>query len=230
MKTKKESLPPYIPFKTFLNFIAKLKETHVPPQIDRSVLRGYSGSAASGLTTALKFLNLIDDNGKTLTQMYELVEKYGTPAWKEKLEQMMNEIYSLVIGDLDIRTATRNQLEERFKNTGAEKGVLSKCLNFYISAVREAGINLSSYITKSNRGRREQPRKRVAKFEPKREKKSDGADIFVAGTVQFNIPVLPGKPSVKIYVPEGISKEEWDTVNNTMVSYISLIQRKKEQK
>lgn len=48
------------------------------------------------------------------------------------------------------------------------------------------------------------------------------------GTVNFNIPVLPGKPPVQILIPENITDVEWKIINATMEGYISLLQGKKE--
>jgi len=61
----RQPLPPYVPFKTFVTFIKKLKDTTVPERIDSSVLRSYSGGMAGQLTAALKYLKLTEDNSKT---------------------------------------------------------------------------------------------------------------------------------------------------------------------
>jgi len=226
-------LPPYMPFKTFLGFLEKLKETTVPSRIDAAVLKTYSGTLQRMIIITLKSLNLIDKEQVVTDEMRELVKAYGTDQWQERFKEIINNRYKYVIGTLNIATdATRYQLEENFRIVGADRGVLAKCISFYISAAREAGIPLSPHITVERRGRRpEQSRKRVPKFDPARSQNGLGTgDVFVAGTVQFNIPVLPGKPPVKIYVPENITMNEWKTVDNTMTGYISLIEGKKEEK
>jgi hypothetical protein len=229
----KRPLPPYIPFKTLLNFIGKLKETSVPERIDRSVLREYSGSVQVALVTALKFMALISGDGMVSDELKALVEVYETPKWKEVFGQAVKDIYSPIIGSLNVSSATKAQLEEKFKNIGAEKDVLQKCVAFYVKAAHSAGIALSPHITKDNRGKRDPSKKRV----PKAKKGIPDVDTTkgkehdqprIPGTVHFDIP-LPGKPPVKITIPEKISKNEWDIVVQTLNGYISLLKGKTEE-
>lgn len=228
----RQPLPPYIPFKTLSNFIGKLKDTVVPEQIDRTILHEYSGSVAGALIPALKSLRLIDDSGKTLQALHELVEAYGTTSWEIILGQQINEIYSGVIADLNIAGASKGQLEEKFKIIGAEGAVLKKCLTFYLSAAKEAKINVSPHITKSYRGRRDQYRKPARKDKEKELNNGEselGEKQKQAGMRLFNIPVLEGK-SVKIIFPQGISQAEWEAVNAAMKGHISLFQGREEKK
>lgn len=55
---------PYIPLATLTNFVGKLKKTVVPPVIDASLTRNMSGGMSGALTSALKFLGLIDQVGR----------------------------------------------------------------------------------------------------------------------------------------------------------------------
>jgi hypothetical protein len=230
----RQPTPPYIPLKTLTNFVNKLKEKTVPPRIDRTVLGRYSGSVAGALIPALKFLALIDDEGKTSDKMRALVESYGSDTWKETLKKTIDEAYSNIIGALEIGSATKGMLEDEFKKTGAEKSVVSRCMTFYVAALREAGVNVSPHITEIQRGKRDQFKKKTPKIKP--EQPADALDgekgiKDIPGTVQFNIPVLPGKSPITVVIPKNISDEEWNIVDITMKGYISLLQlqRKKEE-
>lgn len=227
-------LPPYMPFKTFVSFIQKLKEYEVIPQrIDPGTLKGYSGGGQKMLIVTLKSLALIDKDRMVSETLRELAKGYKTDNWKLLLKKVITDRYTTIIGSLNIADATKHQLEEKFRAVGADREVLTKCMAFYILALKETGTPVSPHITLvERRGRpREQSRKKTQKIDPMKVPNGFGTgDVIVAGTVQFNIPILPGKPPVKIVVPENISKEEWQTVTNTMVGYISLIEGKKEQK
>jgi len=60
-------LPPYISYRTFDNFIGRLQQ-QVPSRIDRSYWgETLSGSTGTQLMSALRFLNLVDANGKRST-------------------------------------------------------------------------------------------------------------------------------------------------------------------
>ena len=70
-------IPPYVSYKTFRNFLEFLKETF-PSRIDRSVWGPrYSGTSGQQLMTALKVLNLIDENGIPSNKLSLLVNSEG---------------------------------------------------------------------------------------------------------------------------------------------------------
>src|SRR5690606_17017513 len=55
--------PPYATFPTFVSFLNKLKETVVPPKIDRTLFGNTSGSLIYSIIGSLKSLALIDEDG-----------------------------------------------------------------------------------------------------------------------------------------------------------------------
>src|ERR1700722_5664741 len=91
-------LPPYIPFKTFANFLQKLKDTVLPPRIDSSLLRSYPGSVARQLKGTLKYLGLIDETGNTQNNLTDLIKAYGTPQWKDQFGEFLSGAYTGIIG------------------------------------------------------------------------------------------------------------------------------------
>ena len=63
-RTRSSGTPPYTSYRTFKTFIEDLHEHGVPSRIDRSVLTRFSGVVGTQLMHALRFLGLIEDDGR----------------------------------------------------------------------------------------------------------------------------------------------------------------------
>ncbi len=99
-------MPPYIPLSTLLTFIEELKANGIPPQIDNSVLKRFSGSVRTQLLSALKFLGLLSEDKKPAGLLPALVETYGDDAeFKKTLATVINSQFSF-LGHMDLKTAT----------------------------------------------------------------------------------------------------------------------------
>ncbi len=154
-ETRRKHLPPYVSYRTFYNFLDRLEE-HMPSRIDRS----YWGELLSGgtgiqLMSALRFLNLIDINGKPTDYLKKLVvakSEFRT----QLLQNLTNESFAFVCkSSLDLSSATYAQLQEIFHNTfQLTDDVSRKCVKFFIDLAKEAGIPLSPFITKRTRASR----------------------------------------------------------------------------
>ena len=135
---------PYVSYRTFRNFLELLKEG-LPSRIDRSVWGPrYSGTTGQQLMTALKALNLINENGTPNNSLENLVNSNGTQRQiliKNILEDKYSEIFQI-----DLVRATRSQFNEIFRSVGINDGMLNKCQLFFIQACQDAGIELSNYI------------------------------------------------------------------------------------
>ena len=137
-------IPPYVPYRTFRNFMDQLREG-IPTRIDRSVWGArYSGSSGIQLMTALKVLGLTDDDGRPTDQLEPLVMTEGDER-RAVLAAILQKHYRPIF-TLDLARATKAQFSETFKVYGAREGVLRKCENFFIQAAQDAGIELSQYI------------------------------------------------------------------------------------
>src|SRR5581483_3451030 len=68
LEKKKSPTPPYVPYKTFKNFVEKYKQG-VPSRIDRDLMGSMSGAAQSQVTVALKYFGFISDNNLTQDRM-----------------------------------------------------------------------------------------------------------------------------------------------------------------
>jgi hypothetical protein len=148
----RKHLPPYVSYRTFRNFIDRLQQ-RLPSRIDRSYWGDLlSGSTGTQLMAALRFLDLIDVNGKPTEQLKPLVTARGEPR-AQFLRDVTSRAYSFVLkSNLDIESATYAQLEEVFNNAFQLKGDVSrKCVKFFIALSGDAGMPISPFITKRTR-------------------------------------------------------------------------------
>ena len=161
----RKSLPPYVSYRTFRNFIDGLQQG-MPARIDRSYWGDrLSGSNGTQLMTALRFLGLIDSNGIPQTRLRQLVSARGAQR-SEILKQVAYTAFSfLAERALDPQVATYAQLEEAFYNTYQVTGdVARKCIKFFVSLESDAGIVLSPFIMKKSKTiRADSVRKRAMK-------------------------------------------------------------------
>jgi hypothetical protein len=145
-------LPPYVSYRTFLNFISGLQQ-RVPSRIDRSFWGDMlSGSTGTQLMATLRFLRLIDANGKPTERLKPLVSAKGEQR-AQLLREIATEAFDFVLrSSLDLESATYAQLEEVFHNTfQLTDDVSRKCVKFFITMASDAGMVLSPFITRRTR-------------------------------------------------------------------------------
>ena len=148
----RKHLPPYVSYRTFYNFLERL-EQRIPSRIDRSYWGDLlSGSTGIQLMSALRFLNLIDANGKPTEKLKPLVAAKGdlrTPLFLK----ITNESYDFVCGSsLDLGSATYAELREVFHdNFRLTDDVSRKCVKFFIALAKDSSMTLSPFITKGIR-------------------------------------------------------------------------------
>jgi hypothetical protein len=148
----RKHLPPYVSYRTFHNFIDRLQQ-RLPSRIDRSYWGDLlSGSTGTQLMAALRFLRLIDANGKPTEHLKPLVIARGEPR-AQFLRDVATRAYDFVLdSSLDIESATYAQLEEVFHNTfQITDDVSRKCVKFFIALSDDAGLKISPFITRRTR-------------------------------------------------------------------------------
>jgi hypothetical protein len=148
----RKHLPPYVSYRTFHNFIERLQQ-RMPSRIDRSYWGELlSGSTGIQLMAALRFLGLIDANGKPTERLKPLVSARGEPRTK-LLQEITYDAFDFVLkSSLDLESATYSQLEEVFHNTfQLTDDVSRKCVKFFIAMASDAGMPLSPFITRRTR-------------------------------------------------------------------------------
>ena len=160
----RQPLPPYVPWKTFVTFLDSLRQG-IPSRIDRTVMPTFSGAMQSQVMSALRYLGLIDEQGRPLDALSQLVTSESTQR-EEILRDILDRAYRF-LADLNIGTATSGQLEEAFKRAGATGDTVRKCIAFFLAANQYAGVSLSRHLKapRARQGvsrRRQQPRRRPA--------------------------------------------------------------------
>lgn len=145
----RKRLPPYVSYRTFHNFIDGL-EQRVPARIDRSYWGDLlSGSTGTQLMAALRFLGLIDGNGRPTERLKPLVAAKGDQKVKLTKEITTQAYFFVLASSFDLQSGTYAQLEETFHDQFQLTGDVSrKCIKFFIALANDAGISLSPFITK----------------------------------------------------------------------------------
>jgi len=148
----RKHLPPYVSYRTFHNFVERLQQ-RMPSRIDRSYWGDIlSGSTGTQLMAALRFLNLIDANGKPMERLKPFVSARGNQR-AQLLQEIAYDAFGFVLrSSLDLESATYSQLEEVFHNTfQVTDDVSRKCVKFFIAMANDAGMALSPFITRRTR-------------------------------------------------------------------------------
>jgi len=145
-------LPPYVSYRTFHNFIEGMQQ-QMPARIDRSYWSStLSGSTGTQLMAALRFLELIDANGRPADRLKSLVSAKGEQRAAILREIATGAFVFVFQGALEPQSATYAQLEEVFYETFQCTGeVARKCIKFFIALSGDAGMPLSPFITKKTK-------------------------------------------------------------------------------
>lgn len=138
---------PYVSFHTFLTLIEDLKTNGLPPVLDRSAFKRFSGGVATQLISALKALDLIDGSNRPTPKLARLKETFGTDAFGSELRTILDGAFGF-LAEMDLRTATPGMFAEAFRDaTGAQEEVLRKCRTFFLHAAKHVGIEIGPRLT-----------------------------------------------------------------------------------
>jgi Family of unknown function (DUF5343) len=162
-RTRSSGTPPYTSYRTFKTFIEDLHERGVPSRVDRSVLTRFSGVVGTQLMHALRFLGLIEDDGRPTERLKGLVKAHGTANWSEKLLELLRHEYAPMFA-IDLETATPSHFSEAFRKAfPAADAVVQKCVTFFLYAANDAGVKISSRVLKGRKPRSLTPRRKLGK-------------------------------------------------------------------
>lgn len=146
-------VPPYVAFRSVKTLIEDMRTQGYPSHVDKDVMKRFSGSVRSQLTTALRFLGLINDANETTTRLEILVESKSPEEWKAALKSLLEDTYGSLL-ELPLPQMTPTALAKEFKERyKAKDEVIEKCVRFFVHAAKEAGIELSKRITDASRSR-----------------------------------------------------------------------------
>lgn len=160
-QTGRRPLPPYVAYRTFVNYLGSIRSRGVPSRVDRTALPHKSGAVQSQLLLALTYLGLIDEHRVPTPAFHELVAAEGAER-RKLLRQLLASSYAFLADDVDLSKATSEQLEERFAATGVSGETLRRAQSFFLAMAKEAGVAVSPYI-QPHRGRR---KRKAAQPEP----------------------------------------------------------------
>ncbi|HOO51321.1 MAG TPA: hypothetical protein PLU81_15740 [Deltaproteobacteria bacterium] len=148
VETKRE-VPPYVPYKTFKNFLDSMKVA-LPDRIDRSLMRSMSGSLQRQLIAALEYMKLIQPiTGATTEKLDKLVKSEGAER-KQILKDIIKTSYPLLFREgFNLNAATTQQLVEIFADYGISGDTTRKCMAFFMYACDDAGIAISPHVKRT---------------------------------------------------------------------------------
>lgn len=228
-------LAPYLPFQTLTSFIDKLHSTTVPPIIDTSLLPSMSGSVRSQLMSALRFLGLIDADGRVTEALRNVVKAYKTDTWKDAIRQTIADSYTDIIGDVALDSGTSSQLSDAFRKRGNVDGqMLEKAVRFYLAGLRESETTFSPhFITKKPRGTAAAgSNKKKTNLKKKGESNANnGVDTQNENEFElpesdkyakFRIPI-PEKSDAVLWLPRDIDSQDWEMVKVMLDAYVSRL-------
>jgi len=154
--------PPYTSYRTFRTFIEDLREHGLPSRVDRSVLTRFSGVVGAQLTHALRFLGLVEDEGRPTELLSALVKADEAGRWPEALLDLLRREYAPIFA-IDLETATPSHFNEAFRKAfPAADAVVQKCVTFFLYAAKDAGVKISGRVLKGRKPRSLTPRRRPA--------------------------------------------------------------------
>jgi Family of unknown function (DUF5343) len=165
-RTRSTGTPPYTSYRTFKTFIQDLHDHGVPSRIDRSVLTRFSGVVGTQLMHALRFLGLIEEQGRPTQLLKELVNAHGAPNWPEKLLELLQRDYAPMFA-VQLETATPSHFNGAFRKAfPAAEAVVQKCVTFFLYAANDAGVTISSRVLKGRKPRSLTPRRKPPPVHP----------------------------------------------------------------
>ncbi len=212
IEKNRRQLPPYVSYRSFWNFLDRLREA-IPARIDRSYWGDkFSGSTGTQLMSALRYLNLIDDYAVPTELLHELVNSRDSQRDDVMARIVRNSYPFFLAGTLDFNTATYAQFEDALHSTfQVNSDVSRKCIKFFIDMATDARIPLSPFVVKKTKRTRspQAGRRTKQKSETKNDQDSTGVktDNIPLGTSLDKI--LIGKfPSFDPAWPDEI-KMKW---------------------
>ena len=106
--------PPYISQNVWKPFFEKMRTVKRPDQLNIAELKEYgvAGGQGPALLSALKFLRLVDDAGKT-TDRFKLIQVSGDQ-FKKNLGQILDEAYSDLFAKHPLNNAKYEHLQNYF--------------------------------------------------------------------------------------------------------------------
>lgn len=201
-----DRLPPYVPYRTFSNFLDGLK-VGMPSHIDKSVMPSISGGMQSWLISALKSMKLIGDDGVPSPMLRKLATAEADTR-KNLLQELFGSTYAfLADSGVDPSNTTPQKLEAVFMEMGAKGETVEKCVAFLKGLAKEAGITLSPHLGRVSRRPRGSGPSRARRSVNENRTLEEEEDEFHSAPAQTSEQALLG-----ILDPDTMSEEEQKAV------------------
>lgn len=168
--TAESKAPVYAGWTTFKNEIIDKLSQALPNRIDKSIFLGQAGGVQSQLIAGLKFLALIDEDGKPTQALVDLTDDDETKR-KSALASILKSRYAPLFA-LGLDKATLQQIMDTLGTAyGISGDTKEKAIRFFLAAAQYAGVSLSPFLLKEN-GKPQTPRRTAAARRPR---PTDGA-------------------------------------------------------
>lgn len=155
--------PPFLPFQTILNTIQVFADKGVPSLVDKKTFSTASGSVQTEIVRALRFLNLIENNGSPTPALYDLAlawSEEGAEAFPSALYKVLQEAYAPIFR-LPLDNITEPHLRDEFMRAYTiTSDTAKKSMTFFLKAAQKAGVSISSWIKMRDRAPSKTPRRR----------------------------------------------------------------------
>lgn len=166
--TDKKLTPPYVPYKTFNTFLSHLKAIGMPSHIDKAAMASMSGGMQSWLRSALRYMKLIDAEGRPTESMRTLVSTdANTPERKVVIANLFRETYAFLDGKVDLANTTPGRLRAAFIEQGGSGSAetIDKAVAFLVAMAKDGDITLHKLLTTRMPGQR-RPKNRPSPSRP----------------------------------------------------------------
>lgn len=142
------ALPPYVPYRTFITFLDTVRGLGVmPSHIDKSVMSSLSGGMQSWLRASLRYMKLINAEGEPDDRLERLAFTQGDER-KSQLRELFKSTYGFLNGKIDLQNTTPQKLRSAVLELGAQGETVDKILAFMVAMAKDAGVPISSLLTK----------------------------------------------------------------------------------
>jgi hypothetical protein len=137
-----KSAPPYFPWPALPTLAQRMATEGPPTRIDKSYLDTHSGGIQKAILSGLRWLELINDDGRLTDAFVQLAEADEADR-KAAIASLLRSRYGPII-ELGTQNATQLELEDAFKaEFGAQGETRRKAIAFYLKAAAYAGVPVS---------------------------------------------------------------------------------------
>jgi hypothetical protein len=183
-------VPPYLPFKTFLNSLDTLSQG-VPPKLDRSFWKQQSGVNQGLIMNAYRYFYLVDANDASTEYLATLAHHPDKRA--ATMKKLISDQYLFVLEKADITKSTLRMLEDAFEEVYAVTGdTKQKAITFFLKAAKFADLPLSPYLLNQLRDSAKKPRRNRPRAEQINSEKDSNIVSQASGLSSHTVQLAGG--------------------------------------